>query len=146
MWKQRVAFLERHAARGQVLHVAVLRRRHDLAGALLEAGFPVALAKARKWAPVDEAIALNDKRMVRPPPYVPATVEAFNHMQSARAFVCSWRGHGSQQVEPWTCQLERHVRGEATFPQCQCDTTYEPCVCAAPAGAAAPWAEARPLC
>ena len=61
-----VAFCERHAPRDQVLHVAVLRRRHDLAGALLEAGFPVALANARKWAPVDEAIALNDKRMVRP--------------------------------------------------------------------------------
>ncbi len=56
---------EEHAACGQVLHVAVLRRRHDLASALLEAGFPVALANARKWAPVDEAIALNDKRMAR---------------------------------------------------------------------------------
>ncbi len=44
--------------------MAVLRRRYELAEALLAAGFPVALSNARKWAPVDEAIALNDKRMV----------------------------------------------------------------------------------
>lgn len=51
--------------RAQVLHVAVLRRRYELAEALLDAGFPVALSNERKWAPVDEAIALGDKRMVR---------------------------------------------------------------------------------
>ena len=45
--------------------MAVLQRRYELAEALLEAGFPAALSNARKWAPVDEAIALNDKRMVR---------------------------------------------------------------------------------
>ena len=48
--------------------MAVLRRRYELAEALLEAGFPVALSNERKWAPVDEAIALSDKRMVRSRP------------------------------------------------------------------------------
>ena len=48
-----------------VLHVAVLRHRHELAQALLDFGFPVMLRSGRKWAPIDEAVALRDRRMVR---------------------------------------------------------------------------------
>lgn len=45
--------------------MAVLRQRHDMVEALLAMGFPVALPNARKWLPIDEAIAMNGKRMVR---------------------------------------------------------------------------------
>lgn len=45
--------------------MAVLRQRHALVEALLATGFPVAVPNTRKWLPIDEAIALNDKRMVR---------------------------------------------------------------------------------
>jgi len=91
-----------------VLHVAVLRRRHDLAGALLEAGFPVALANARKWAPVDEAIALNDKRMVRPRHSLcdcpgRRSWQALVHKLLAQVLQCVLCGrgevHGSQRAE-----------------------------------------------
>ena len=49
----------------QVLHVAVLRRQYDTVQALVEYEFPLACKNARRWLPIDEAVALRDRRMVK---------------------------------------------------------------------------------
>jgi ankyrin repeat protein len=42
------------------LHVAVLRRQHDAIRLLLDAGMPPDVKNARRWNPMDEAVALGD--------------------------------------------------------------------------------------
>ena len=49
----------------QVLHVAVLRRQYDTVQALVEYEFPLVCKNERRWLPVDEAVALRDRRMVK---------------------------------------------------------------------------------
>ena len=49
----------------QVLHLAVLRRNKLMVQALLEAGFPSDLKNARRWEPLDEAVALRDFELSR---------------------------------------------------------------------------------
>lgn len=49
----------------QVLHVAVLRRNKQLVQGLLDFGFPGDLKNARRWEPLDEAVALRDFELTR---------------------------------------------------------------------------------
>ncbi|BDA42329.1 Ankyrin repeat domain-containing protein 13B [Coccomyxa sp. Obi] len=48
-----------------VMHVAVLRQQHEVVQALLEFGFPLAVKNSRRWEPIDEAISLRDRAMVK---------------------------------------------------------------------------------
>ena len=45
--------------------MAVLRRQYDTVQALIEYEFPLVCKNARRWLPIDEAVALRDRRMVR---------------------------------------------------------------------------------
>lgn len=49
----------------QVLHVAVLRRHHDTVQALIDFGYPLICKNSRKWMPIDEAVSLRDRAMVK---------------------------------------------------------------------------------
>jgi hypothetical protein len=64
------------------MHVAVLRHQHDLVQALLEFGFPFALKNSRRWEPVDEAISLRDRPMVKL--LTAADIAAFKAEQKAK--------------------------------------------------------------
>ena len=45
--------------------MAVLRRQYDSVQALIEYEFPLVCKNARRWLPIDEAVALRDRRMVK---------------------------------------------------------------------------------
>lgn len=49
----------------QVLHVAVLRQHYDTVQALIHFGYPLSCKNGRKWMPLDEAVSLRDRRMVK---------------------------------------------------------------------------------
>jgi len=49
----------------QVLHVAVLRRHYDTVQALMDFEFPLMCKNGRRWMPIDEAVSLRDRRMVK---------------------------------------------------------------------------------
>ena len=49
----------------QVLHVAVLRQHYDTVQALIDFGYPLGCKNDRKWMPLDEAVSLRDRRMVK---------------------------------------------------------------------------------
>ena len=49
----------------QVLHVAVLRQHYDTVQALIDFGYPLSCKNDRKWMPLDEAVSLRDRRMVK---------------------------------------------------------------------------------
>ena len=48
-----------------MLHVAVLRRQYDTVQALIDYEFPLICKNERRWLPIDEAVALRDRRMVK---------------------------------------------------------------------------------
>ncbi len=62
--------------------MAVLRHQHELVQALLEFGFPFTLKNSRRWEPVDEAISLRDRAMVKL--LIAADVAAFKAEQKAK--------------------------------------------------------------
>ena len=49
----------------QVLHLAVLRQHYDTVQALIDSGYPLFCKNSRKWMPLDEAVSLRDRRMVK---------------------------------------------------------------------------------
>ena len=49
----------------QVLHLAVLRQHYDTVQALIDFGYPLFCKNSRKWMPLDEAVSLRDRRMVK---------------------------------------------------------------------------------
>ena len=49
----------------QVLHLAVLRQHYDTVQALIDFGYPLFCKNIRKWMPLDEAVSLRDRRMVK---------------------------------------------------------------------------------
>lgn len=48
-----------------LLHVAVLRRRRACVAALIEVNFPLTAENSRGWMAVEDAVALNDREMVK---------------------------------------------------------------------------------
>lgn len=64
------------------MHVAVLRHQYELVQALMESGFPLAAKNSRRWEPVDEAISLRDRRMVKL--LLEADIAAFKAEQKAK--------------------------------------------------------------
>lgn len=66
----------------QVMHVAVLRQQHEVVQALLDFGFPLAVKNSRRWEPIDEAISLRDRAMVKL--LLAAEVAAFKAEQKAK--------------------------------------------------------------
>ena len=81
--------------------MAVLRQRHALVETLLATGFPVAVPNTRKWLPIDEAIALNDKRMVRLQResyhrnYASIAMQADRGLPTERIWICSPLPYGT---------------------------------------------------
>ncbi len=65
MWLRKQTSTQSNVAAAQVLHIAVLRRNRELVQALLASGFPGDLKNARRWEPVDEAVALRDFELTR---------------------------------------------------------------------------------
>ncbi|CAL8467988.1 g7526 [Coccomyxa elongata] len=65
-----------------VMHVAVLRQQHEVVQALLDFGFPLAVKNSRRWEPIDEAISLRDRTMVKL--LLAAEVAAFKAEQKAK--------------------------------------------------------------
>jgi ankyrin repeat protein len=55
----------RDAHGNTALHVAVLCRAGDAIGILLDAGLSPETRNARKWSPLDEAVALGDKNSIK---------------------------------------------------------------------------------
>ena len=49
----------------QALHLAVLRQHYDTVQALIDFGYPLFCKNSRKWMPLDEAVSLRDRRMVK---------------------------------------------------------------------------------
>ena len=64
------------------MHVAVLRQQHEVVQALLDFGFPLAVKNSRRWEPIDEAISLRDRAMVKL--LLLAEVTAFKAEQKAK--------------------------------------------------------------
>lgn len=49
----------------QALHIAVLRKKPSLVLALLETGVSPSVQNTRRWTPVEEAVSLRDKELVK---------------------------------------------------------------------------------